>query len=190
MYGKPVRSTTWYYCPKCKTEIRGKIIWDEVRKEIRTGLLREDRLVPAIESQFNNVELIVKREQELKGLKDRIAFLNNKWDALYKLVSSDYPRDRFKKGEREIIEAINRAKDEQEQTERELDIIRQRRLDEEGIARFCRLVAHNMDNLSKEQWEMLLKIMRLRITVHSKDTIAVSVALPPVRESQIEFSRL
>ena len=99
---------------------------------------------PAIESQFNNDELIAKREQELKDLKDRIAFLNDKWDALYKLVSSDYPKDRFKKREREIIEAINRDKDEQKQTERELDAIRQKRLDEEGIARFCRLVARNM----------------------------------------------
>jgi len=69
-------------------------------------------------------------------------------------------------------------------------MLRQRRLDKEGITRFCRLVADNIDNLTKLQWEMLLKIMRLRITVYTKDLITVSVALPPISETQIEFNRL
>ncbi|MFC1938352.1 recombinase family protein [Chloroflexota bacterium] len=190
LYGKPVRSTTWYYCPKCKTQIRCQVIWDEVQQEIKALLSKEDRLIPAIKSQLDSSELIGKKEQELKYLDERIVSLYDKWDVLYKWASPDYPKDRFKKRELEIIDALDKAKAERERTEHELDVLKQRRIDHDGIMRFCRLVAQNVDYLTKQQWEMLLKVMRLKITVYSKKAIAVSIALPPVRDEQIEYNRL
>jgi len=49
------------------------------------------------------------------------------------------------------------------------------------------------NNFTKNQWEMLNKLLKLRVTVHSNELVIVNVALPPVRDTrdtQIEFSRL
>ncbi len=69
--------------------------------------------------------------------------------------------------------------------------VRQQILNEEGIRRFCLLAANNLDNLTKDQWEMLLGLLKLRVTVRSKELITVNVALPPVKDAtEIELSRL
>jgi hypothetical protein len=51
-------------------------------------------------------------------------------------------------------------------------------------------VARNIDNLTKNQWENINRLLKLKIIVYSTNLAKVHLALPPVRESQIEFSRL
>jgi len=195
MYGVPVNKSAYYRCPKCrKSYINAQQLWEEVQQEIKGGLLQEERILPAIKSRFDNDDVAIAREHDLRLIDERISFLNDKWDSLYRLVSPEYPENRFKKREQEIINAIDKAQKEKAQIERELTILKQKRLDEEGIARFCQLAAKNIDNLTKQQWEILLKLLRLRITVHARDLIKVDVALPPirdkVRDKEIELSRL
>ncbi len=48
----------------------------------------------------------------------------------------------------------------------------------------------NIDSLTKNQWEVLLKLLKLRIIVHNKRLVTANLALPPIRDGQIEFSRL
>jgi hypothetical protein len=88
-------------------------------------------------------------------------------------------------------EKIQRLQAEKAELERRLATVRQQILNEEGIRRFCRLAANNLDNLTKDQWEMLLRLLKLRVTVRSKELITVNVALPPVKDAaEIELSRL
>lgn len=87
---------------------------------------------------------------------------------------------------------IQRLKAEKADLKRRLDTIKQRILNEEGVRQFCRLAANNLDNLTKDQWEMLLRLLKLRVNVHSRDDVTVKVALPPVVKdaTKIESSRL
>ena len=64
-------------------------------------------------------------------------------------------------------------------------------LNEEGIKRFCQLVGRNIEALSKKQWEVLNRMLRLKVIISSQDLINVNVALPPVRDdTEIELTRL
>ena len=65
-------------------------------------------------------------------------------------------------------------------------MLKERIADEEGVKRFCRIVAENISNLTKNQWQVLFKLLKLKISVVSKELITVSVALPPIRETETE----
>jgi len=188
----PNHGVGYYRCLVCrKPLINAQQLWGEIKREIEGGLLREDRIIPALTAQVDKGNLIAQKEQQLKELGERVRFFNNKWDALYRLASPDYPMDRFKKREQEITDALDKANKEKAQVEQELSTLRQRKLDEEGIVRFCRLVATNLKNLTKPQWQMMLEMLKLKITIYDKDMITINVALPAVREeTKNEFSRL
>jgi hypothetical protein len=183
MAGCPFHGYPYYRCNVCrKPIISASWLWREVSTELKSALASEARLVPAIRRQITGRDLVEKKEKELRETGERIKFLGGKWDALYRLASPDYPVDRFKIREREIIDALNQAKSEKGQLEKELEVLRQRRIDEEGIARFCKVITRNLDTLTKDQWIMLLKMLKLKITVHQADQISVNVALPPIGE--------
>ena len=191
MGGCPQHGYPYYRCAVCrKPLINAQWLWRMVERGIKSELFREDNLIPAIEAQLESSDSITSREKDLRALNTRIEVLNDKWDALYRLASLDYPEDRFRKREQEIITAINEAADEQDHIEREVSLLKQKRLDKEGIARFCQVVARNADSLMKAQWEMLLKILRFKIVVYGKELITVYMALPPIRHVENEFTRL
>jgi len=101
---------------------------------------------------------------------------------------NNYPLDRVQEQIDEAEEEIRRLLTERDELERQLANARQQILNEEGIRRFCRLVSRNVDKLTKDQWQVLLGLLKLRVTVHSKELIAVRVALPPVKDvAEIEL---
>ena len=88
---------------------------------------------------------------------------------------------------------LDRLEMEKADLDNRLSMLREQKLNEEGIMRLCQLLAKNIDRLTKNQWEVLNKLLKLKITVYSKELAIVNVALPPVsdtRDAQIEFSRL
>ena len=101
-----------------------------------------------------------------------------------------YPQERVQEEINKAEGNIQRLKAEKLQLEKNLKTLREQALNEEGVKRFCQLVGKNIETLSKKQWEVLNKMLKLKVTVSSQDLINVSVALPPVRDSEIEFSRL
>jgi DNA invertase Pin-like site-specific DNA recombinase len=194
MYGIPASGITYYRCPECKREwVNAQRLWGSIQREIKDALLSEERIIPAIRKQFDSRETIERLEQEIKAKTHGIAEWQEAKDKAFRMgmVLRNYSPERVQKEIDSAEGKIQTLKAEKADVERRLTTVRQRILNEEGIRRFCQLAANNLDNLSKDQWEMLLRLMKLQVTVHSKYDIKVSVALPPVKDAaEIELSRL
>lgn len=200
MYGKPVGSTTWYYCPRCKSErsgncVRCEVIWKQYQQEIKASLLQEQRLIPALRKQFGNKDFINHLEWEIQGKDDEVKKWEDAQDAAFRLGMSirNYPQERVQEQIDKAEQHMQRLKIERIDLEKRLMILKQQGLNEEGIRRLCQIVAKSIDQLTKNQWEMLNKLLRLRLTVFSRELVTVNVALPPLtdmEDSEIEFSRL
>ncbi|MFC2059649.1 recombinase family protein [Chloroflexota bacterium] len=193
MYGIPASGIPYYRCPKCKREwVNAQRLWSSIQGEIKDELLREERLIPAIRQQFDSKETIEHLEQEIKVKGHEIAGWEDAKDKAFRMGMEvrNYPPQRVQEQIDRAEEKIHHLQAEKAELGRRLATVKQRTLNEEGIKRFCQLVANNLDNLTKGQWEMLLRLMKLRVTVRSKKAIAVTVALPPVRDgAEIELSR-
>ena len=194
MYGIPASGIPYYRCPKCKKEwVNAKKLWANIERGIRDALLREDRIIPAIRKQFDSKETIKNLEQEIKVKAHEIEGWEDAKDNAFRMGMEvrHYPPERVQEQIDRAEEKIQRLQAEKAELERRLATVRQQILNEEGIRRFCRLAANNLDNLTKDQWEMLLRLLKLRVTVRSKELITVNVALPPVKDvAEIELSRL
>ncbi len=194
MYGIPASGIPYYRCPKCKKEwVNAQRLWGSIQREIKDGLLREERLIPAIRQQFDSRETIERLEQEIRGKAHEIQSWEDAKDRAFRMGMElhNYPPDRVQTQRDLATGKIQTLQAEKVELERRLATVRRQILNEEGIRRFCRLAAKNLDNLTKDQWEMLLRLLKLRVTVHSKDLITVNVALPPVKDAtEIELSRL
>lgn len=196
MYGVPVNGKPYYRCPKCrKSYISAQIIWDEYQQGIKGELLREERLIPAIRAQFDNKDTITRLEREIKAKVDEIQKWRDAKDAAFRLgmMLKNYPQERVQGEIDKAEEKIQHLEAEKANLDKRLSTLREQKLNEEGIRRLCQLLAKNIDSFTKNQWEVLNKLLKLRITVYSKELIAVNVALPPVRDTrdtQVEFSRL
>ena len=196
MYGVPVNGKPYYRCPKCrKSYISAQTIWNELHEGIKGELLREERLMPAIRAQFDNKDTIVRLEQEIKVKADEIQKWQDAKDAAFRMgmMLKNYPQERVQEEIDKAEETIHRLEMEKADLDNRLSMLREQKLNEEGIMRLCQLLAKNIDRLTKNQWEVLNKLLKLKITVYSKELAIVNVALPPVsdtRDAQIEFSRL
>lgn len=200
MYGKPIGSTTWYYCPKCKKEkytnqIRCRVIWEQYQHEIKGILLREERLIPALKEQYDNKDTIIRLEQHIKAKTNEIQKWDDAKDAAFQMGMSlrNYPQERVQEQIDKAEENLQRINLEKIDLVKRLKMLKEQRLNEEGIKRFCQIVARNINQLTKNQWGIINKLLRLRITVFSKELVTVNVALPPVidmKDSEIEFSCL
>lgn len=194
MYGIPASGITYYRCPKCKRLwVNAQRLWGSIQREIKDGLLREERLIPAIRQQFDSRETIERLEQEIRGKAHEIQSWEDAKDRAFRMGMElrNYPPDRVQKQIDLATGKIQTLQAEKVELERRLATVRRQILNEEGIRRFCRLAAKNLDNLTKDQWEMLLRLLKLRVTVQSKELITVNVALPPVKDAtEIELSRL
>jgi hypothetical protein len=194
MYGIPASGIPYYRCPKCKKEwVNAKKLWASIERGISDALLREERIIPAIKEQFDNKETIKRLEQEIKAKTHGIAGWEDAKDRAFRMGMElrSYPLDRVQE-QIDLAEGkILTLQAEKTELERRLSTVRQRALNEEGVRRFCRLIANSLDSFTKDQWEVLLCLLKLRVTVRSKDLITVNVALPPVRDAaEIELSRL
>ncbi len=193
MYRVPVNGKPYYRCPKCrKSYISAQIIWNELHEGIKDKLLREERLIPAIRAQFDNKDTIARLEQEIRAKADEIKKWQEAKDAAFHMgmTLKNYPQERVQEEIDKAEEKIQHLEAEKADLGKRLNTLREQRLDEEGIRRLCQLLAKNIDRLTKNQWEMLNKRLKLKVTVYSKELTTVNVALPPIRDTQIEFSRL
>jgi len=196
MYGVPVNDKPYYRCPKCrKSYIGAQIIWDELQQGIKGQLLREERLIPAIRVQFDNKDTTARLEQEIKAKAGEIQKWDDAKDAAFRMgmTLKNYPQERVQEEIDRAEENIQRLKAGKVDLEKRLRTLREQKLNEEGIKRLCQSMAKNIDSFTKNQWEVLNKLLKLRVTVYSKELVTVNVALPPVRDTrdtQIEFSRL
>jgi len=192
MYGKPVRNTTWYKCPRCDKQIRCHVVWQQYQKGIRERLLQEEQLIPAIRAYVSNKDTKEGLEHDLKVKSNEIRDWEHAKDVAFQqgMKLRNYPYERVQEQMDKAEWNIQRLKAEKFSLEKRLNLAKEQIIDEEGIRRLCRMVARNIDNLSKNQWEMLNKMLKLKITVISKELVRVSVALPSIADSQIEFSRL
>jgi hypothetical protein len=195
MYGIPASGVTYYRCPKCKRQwINAQRLWSSIQSKIREDLLREERLIPAIRTQFDSSRTIERLEQDIKAKDREIHKWKDAKDRAFEMGMHirNYPQDKVQEQIDQAEGKIQAFQTEKVELERRLATVRQRILNEEGIRRFCRLAAKNLDNLTKDQWQMLLAFLRLHVIVHGKELVTVKVGLPPVvRDSaEIELSRL
>jgi len=195
MYGIPASGVPYYRCPKCKRQwINARRLWSDIQGKIREELLTEERVIPAVRKQFDSRETIERLEHEIKLKDSEVEKWEDAKDRAFRMGMElrNYSTDSVQKQINFAEGKIQTFTAEKNELERRLATVKQQILNEEGIRRFCRLAANNLDNLTKDQWEMLLRLLRLRITVHSKELITVNVALPPVVKdaTKIELSRL
>lgn len=193
MYQVSSHSIPYYRCKQCKRSYtHANYVWDEVHRGIVDALMRPGRLIPAIRAQFNNRDTIERLEGEIKGKENEIQKQRELKDAAFRLGYSlkNYPQEKVQVEINRAEANIQRLKVEKLELEKSLKTLRERLLNEEGVKRFFQLVGKNIETLSKKQWEVLNRMLKLKVTVSSQDIITVSVALPSVRDSKIEFSRL
>ncbi len=134
--------------------------------------------VTSLENQLSQIDRAI-AEQE--GKKDRAVQLG--------IELKGYPTEKVQAEIDKAEEKIQKLKLEKAELQRQLQVTRQRILDEEGIRRLCREVQGNLENLDKDGWLKLNKRIGLVVTIHSKDDIYVKVSLPPLREVKNDFSQ-
>lgn len=191
MYGVPIKGTAWYRCPACGKYISARSLWENIQQEIKDRLMREERLIPAIKTQFENKTLVTTLEEDIRVKSTEISKWDDTEDKAFRLaLVTNYPEAKLAKRIDEIRKAKAKAINDKERLEARLRVVRQQILDEEGIKRFCRLARKNIDSLTKNQWHVFLKLLRLRIIVYHKKLVRVNLALPAIKDTEIEFSRL
>ena len=188
------KKVAYYRCPKCKGPgrcIQAQPVWESLRPRLESELLRAERLIPALRAEFASKDAIRRQEQDIKAKEAQIRKCEEQKDAAFELgvTLKNYPMERVQQKIDKAEADIQRLNDEKSLLEKQLSALKEQQLNDEGIRRLCQLVEGNLANLTKEQWGLLLKRLGLRVIIHSKDEITVRVALPPIREGEIEFSR-
>ncbi|MFC2006237.1 recombinase family protein [Chloroflexota bacterium] len=196
MYGIPINGEPYYRCPKCrKSYISARIIWEELQSGIKGRLLREEWLIPSIRSQYHNKDRIAHLEQEIEAKADEMQRCEDSKDRAFRMgmTLKDYPTERVQQEIDKSEENIQSLKVVKGNLENRLRTLREQKLNEDGLKRLCQSVARNIDSFTKDQWEMLNRSLKLKLTVYNKRLVTVNVALPPIRDTndmQIEFNRL
>ena len=185
----------YYRCRKCKGPghaFQTQPIWEKLRPELQDGILREDRLIPALRAQYaDNTAAVTSLENQLSQTERAIAEQEGKKDRAVQLgiELKGYPTEKVQAEIDKAEEKVQKLKLEKAELHRQIQVTRQQMLDEEGIRGLCREVEGNLEGLDKEGWLKLNKRIGLELTIHSKDDIFVKVSLPPVREVKNEFSQ-
>jgi hypothetical protein len=194
LFARNGKKTAYYRCPKCRGEgryIKAQPVWEMLRPKIELELLHEERLIPAISAEFRSKDAIDRLEHEIKAKDAEIKRWDGAKDTAFQLGLSlrNYPRERVQEQIDKAEANVKRLTAEKSALDNQLATVRERRMNEEGIRRLCHLVAGNLARLSKSQWETLLKRLGLKVIINGKEDITVKVALPPIKETEIEFSR-
>ena len=185
----------YYRCNKCKgggQYVMAQPIWERLRPELQEGLLREERLIPALRAHYaDNTAAVASLEKQLSQIDQGIADQESRKDRAFQLgiQLKGYPAEKVQAEIDKAEEKIRKLKQEKTELQRQIQVARQRMLDEEGIRRLCREIEGNLENLDKDGWLKLNKRIGLVVTINDKDDIVVKVSLPPVREVENEFSQ-
>lgn len=184
----------YYKCSKCKGKgsyIPAWDVWNEIQPELKAGILDEHRLIPALKAQLEDETAITSLDGEIISKNKAIRNLEDRKDTAVRmgLTLKNYPMEKVQAEIDRAEGQIQRLKAEKADLERQLSDLRERRVNLEGIRRFCQVVAKRVDNLSNEEWEALLKMLKLQITIHTKDYMTVKVALPSVKDTEFQFTQ-
>jgi DNA invertase Pin-like site-specific DNA recombinase len=195
MYGVPLNKKPFYRCPKCrKSNIIASTLWDEVQRGIKNALKRDDWLISQLLAQFDKSHLIEKMEQDIAKINNDTLKYEEAKDTAFRMgmMLNHYSLDKVQEQIDEADKNMQRLNMEKSKLENKLQKLKEQRLDEEGLKRFCQLVKDNIDKLTKNQWQLLNELINLRITVFSRELIIVDASLPtvPKTNSEIEFSHL
>ena len=187
------KKTAYYRCPKCKGQgrcVQAQPVWESLRPRIESELLQAERLIPAVRAEFGSKDAISRLSQDIKAKEAQIQKWDDAKDAAFEgMTLKNYPMERVQERIDNAEAKMQYLKAEKAVLEKQLSTLREQQLNEEGLRRLCRVVAGNLANLSKDQWKLVLKRLGLKVIIHSKDDITVKVALPPIREREIEFSQ-
>jgi hypothetical protein len=185
----------YYRCDRCKGNghyFQAQPIWQKMRPYLENELLREDRLIPALRAQFaDNTAVVTSLETQIAQMDRVIADQEGRQDRAFQLgiEIKGYPAEKVQAEIDKAEEKIQKLKLERAESRRQLQVAKQRILDEEGIRRLCQQVQGNLDSLDKDGWRKLNERIGLQVTIISKDVISAKVALPPIREVENEFSQ-
>jgi hypothetical protein len=195
LQGRRGKKVLYYHCRRCKGAgryVMAEPIWNKLRPELQNSLLREERLIPALRAQYaDNTAVVASLENQLSQIDQAIAEQERRKDRAFQLgiELQGYPTERVQAEIDKAEEKIQKLKSEKAELHRQLQVAKQRILDEEGIRRLCSEVQGNLESLDRDGWLKLNKRIGLVVTIHSKEDIVVKVSLPPVREVKNEFSQ-
>jgi len=192
MYAKPSSRKPCYYCPKCpRSYVNAEKLWDRIQTHVKEELLKEERVIPALRKQFNEGGTIAKLEKDIESIEAGIEKSENAKDAAFRMgmTLKNYPPERVQEEINKAEEQIRRLKDDKADLEKRIAALKEQTLNEEGIRRLCRFVGNNLQNLSKEQWQMLLQMLKFKVVIENREQASATVALPPLRKGEFQFSR-
>lgn len=192
MYAWPCFKKPRYRCIVCRESVDATILWSEIKAELANGLSREDRLIPALQAQFDSKETAGTLEQEIKIKDSEILKWRCAKDDAFQMgmMLKNYPTEKVQQHIDEAQGHIERLGIEKASLEKQLATLRERTLNIEGIRRLIEIIAGNIEKFTKEQWQRLNEMLKLKVTVYSSNFYVVNVALPPVKHCAIEISLL
>lgn len=177
MVGVYRNGTPWYRCLPCRAWIKSVPMWEETHEGLRRILLQPERLIPAVKDQIDSGQSMKRLEEELGQSQQRIEMLGQAEQKALKLhlYLSNYPVDKLDLELSRIEEQKKQIIQKRNGIEQQIRGLRQAIVNEEGIKRFCEMVASNLDSMDDSRWRLLLEAMNLRILVSEKTTVKVSV---------------
>jgi len=167
----------WYRCLPCRTWVKAIPLWEEIREGLRNILLQPDRLIPAMKAQIDNGETVERLEEELRQKQQQAKMLEQAEQKALRLhlFLPNYPIDKLEAELHRIEEQRKQLLQETNKVEQQITELRQAIVNEEGVRRFCEMVASNLDNMDDNRWRLLLEAMNLMVFVSDKTTARVTV---------------
>ena len=195
MYSVPLNKKPYYRCSKCrKSYINASILWDKVQRGIKNSLKKEDWLISQLRAQFDNSHLIEDVEQDIEIRKNDIQKLEEAKDKAFRMgiMLNNYSIDRVQEQINKADKNLQQLYTEKNNLENKLQKLKEQVLNEDGLRRFCYVVKNNIDKLTKNQWQLLNELIKLRIIVYSRELITVEACLPtaPMTSSKVKFNHL
>jgi len=185
MVGVYRSGSPWYRCLPCRVWIKAMPLWEEIREGLRGILLQPERLIPAVKAQIDSGQSMQRLEEELSHNKRLMGVLEQ---AEQKALRLHLYLDNYPVGKLEA--ELSRIEGQQEQLiqernriEQQIRDLRRAIVNEEGVKRFCEIVASNLDNIDESRWRLLLEAMNLRVLVSDKTTV-VKVTVPAAKKGE------
>jgi len=175
----------WYRCLNCGRWIRALPLWNEVKQGLKKMLLQPERLIPAVQAQFDSEKSIDGLEQDLRANRQQLQMLEKAEQKALRLhlYLPNYPFEKLEMELQRIQQQRHGLTTECRTLERQIMDLQQAMVNEEGVRRFCQIATRNLDTIDDSQWRVLLETMRLRLIFDGKEFHA-KIALPTVQEEK------
>ncbi|MDP3062254.1 MAG: recombinase family protein, partial [Chloroflexota bacterium] len=171
---------TYYKCEVCRNLVNAFKLWDELREEIKTRLLEPERLLPAVRAQLESGRTLEGLEAEQARLSRELENWKQVRDKArrFYFLKQSYTEEQYLADDKEMERRQESVARDLEDVRSQISRLKFAALEEDGIRRFCKLAAQNLDSLDDDQWRVLLERMRVRVVVPPGEPVIVQVALP------------